>query len=91
MSSLERNLMPGKDKLGEASTQEDARSPEQPWRTEGLPKGQPVKRRPRWVVTLLWFLGYVVFFVLITLQDRTGGPQTIPYTEFKAQVAKSSG
>jgi cell division protease FtsH len=83
------NLMPGKDKPGEPSTQ-DARSPDQPWRTEGLPKGQPEKRRPRWVVSLLWFLGYAVFFLLITLQDRTGAPQSIPYTEFKAQVASNN-
>jgi cell division protease FtsH len=82
--------MPGKDKPREPSTQEDARPPEQPWRTEGLPKGPAVKRRPRWVVSLLWFLGYVGFFVLITLQDRTGGPQSIPYTEFKAQVASNN-
>ena len=82
--------MPGKDKPRQARTQEDARSPEQPWRTEGLPKGQPAKRRPGWIVTLLWLLGYVVFFLLVTLQDHTGGPQTIPYTEFKAQVANNN-
>ena len=82
--------MPGKDKPRQARTQEDARSPEQPWRTEGLPKGQPAKRRPGWIVTLLWLLGYVVFFLLVTLQDRTSGPQTIPYTEFKAQVANNN-
>jgi cell division protease FtsH len=35
-------------------------------------------------------LGYAAFFALITLQDRTGGPQTIPYTEFKVQVANNN-
>jgi cell division protease FtsH len=86
--------MPGKDSAAQTSTQDAGRSPEsrpsQPWRTEGLPKGQPPKRRPRWLILAVWFLGYVVFFGLLTVQDRMGGPQTIPYTEFKAQVANKN-
>jgi len=75
----------------QASAQGSSRPQEQrptpPWRTEGLPKGQPPKRRPGWISMLAWFLGYVVLFGFLTLQDRSHGPQTIPYTEFKAQVA----
>jgi cell division protease FtsH len=37
-----------------------------------------------------WFLGYLVFFGLLTVQDRMSGPQAVPYTEFKAQVANSN-
>src|SRR5215471_8812183 len=56
-----------------------------PWRTEGLPKAQPPKRR-RWVTPLLWGLGYLILFGLMTMQDRMSSPETVPYTEFKAQV-----
>ena len=60
-----------------------------PWRTEGLPKGQP--RKPnRWALTALWILGYLIFFGILTVQDLMKGPQTIPYTEFKAQVAQKN-
>ncbi len=34
----------------------------------------------------LWLAGYLIFFGVLTLQDRLSGPQAIPYTEFKAQV-----
>jgi cell division protease FtsH len=60
---------------------------ERPWRTEGLPKGPPPKQRPRWSKAALWLLGYLVFFGVLTVQDRLSGPQAIPYTEFKRQVA----
>lgn len=86
--------MAEKDTPQQASAQGASRPPEQrpapPWRTEGLPKGQPPKRRPSWVIMAAWFLGYVVFFGILTLQDRMGGPQSIPYTEFKAQVANKN-
>jgi cell division protease FtsH len=60
-----------------------------PWRTEGLPKGEP--RKPnRWVITAIWALGYLVFFGILTLQDLMNGPQTIPYTEFKTQVTQKN-
>jgi cell division protease FtsH len=32
-------------------------------------------------------LTYLAFFSLLTMQDRLSGPQSVPYTEFKAQVA----
>lgn len=61
-----------------------------PWRTEGLPKGKPGPRRPGWITVAIWFFGYIVFFGMLTLQDRMSGPQSIPYTEFKAQVANKN-
>ena len=64
--------------------------PARPWRTEGLPKGQPGKPSSRWMILAAWLLGYAVFFGLLTLQDRMSGPQPVPYTEFKAQVASKN-
>jgi cell division protease FtsH len=66
-----------------------------PWRTEGLPKGQPAKGqpgkgRPAWTVWAGWLLAYLLLFGVFTLQDRLAGPQAVPYTEFKAQVAKGN-
>ncbi len=62
--------------------------PGQPWRTEGLPKGQPPPSpQRRWTTAAIWLIGYLLLFGLLTLQDRLSGPQAIPYTEFKAQVA----
>jgi cell division protease FtsH len=85
--------MTGKDTPPQASAQHDERSPEQrplrPWRTEGLPNGQPAKR-PRWLMPGALFLVYVIFFGVLTVQDRMGGPETISYTEFKTQVANKN-
>jgi cell division protease FtsH len=39
---------------------------------------------------LLWGIGYLVFFGILTIQDRLSGPQPVPYTEFKAQVANKN-
>ena len=61
-----------------------------PWRTEGLPKKQTGKSRPRWWLLAACFLGYLVFFGLLTVQDRLSGPEAVPYTEFKAQVANAN-
>jgi cell division protease FtsH len=63
--------------------------PSQPWRTEGLPKKQAPKRR-NWIIWAVWALGYLVFFGILTLQDRMSGPTMVPYTEFKAQVANKN-
>jgi cell division protease FtsH len=60
-----------------------------PWRTEGLPKDQPDKKRPKWTWAA-WGLAYLLLFGLLTLQDRMAGPIVVPYTEFKAQVAKGN-
>ena len=35
----------------------------------------------------MWLVGYLLLFGLLTLQDRLSGPQAVPYTEFKTQVA----
>jgi cell division protease FtsH len=61
--------------------------PPRPWRTEGLPKGEPPAKRPRWTTMAIWLVGYLVLFGLLTVQDRLSGPQAIPYTEFKVHVA----
>src|SRR3954465_16044328 len=58
-----------------------------PWRTEGLPTGDTGRQRRRWITTAVWVVGYGVLFGMLTLQDRLSGPQAVPYTEFKGQVA----
>jgi cell division protease FtsH len=63
---------------------------QRPWRTEGLPKGEPPKPMPRWITAGVWVLGYLLFFGVLTLQDRLSGPQPVPYTEFKKQVANKN-
>jgi cell division protease FtsH len=35
-------------------------------------------------------LGYLVLFAVVTIQDRLSGPQLLPYTEFKTQVARKN-
>ena len=59
-----------------------------PWRTEGLPKEKSGKRR--WLTPLVWGVGYLILFGLMTLQDRMASPETVPYTEFKTQVANGN-
>jgi cell division protease FtsH len=64
------------------------RAREQPWRTEGLPDPPSQQKRPRrWATAALWVVGYLVLFGVMTIQDRLSGPEPIPYTEFKTQVA----
>jgi cell division protease FtsH len=59
-----------------------------PWRTEGLPPGQqPTPPGTRWWRILIALVAYSAFFGLLTMQDRLNDPQTLPYTEFKTQVA----
>jgi cell division protease FtsH len=57
-----------------------------PWRTEGLPEGRPPAPARRWLTGALWFVGYLLLFGMLTLQDRLSGPQAVPYTDFKTQV-----
>ena len=62
-----------------------------PWRTEGLAGRQaagPASERPgRWWKFALGMLAvYLAFFALLSFLDQSGGMQTVPYTEFKAQV-----
>ena len=39
---------------------------------------------------LAWLVGYLVLFGVLTIQDRLSGPQLLPYTEFKTQVASKN-
>jgi cell division protease FtsH len=64
--------------------------PTRPWRTEGLPKGQPSSSGRRWIKPVLWTATYLGLFAMLTMQDRLSGPQPIPYTEFKAQVSNKN-
>ncbi len=61
-----------------------------PWRTEGMPKGEPPPPTPRWMQLAIWIAAYLAVFGLLTLQDRMGGPQPVAYTEFKSQVAQKN-
>src|SRR5438874_1956352 len=65
-------------------------TPTQPWRTEGLPKGAPTAPRRRWTTAAIALVGYLILFGVLTLQDRLSGPQAIPYTDFKTQVASKN-
>lgn len=62
------------------------KQPSPPWRTEGLPPGQPPKRRPRWLSMVLWGAASLVLFTMLTMQERLSEPDAVPYTEFKRQV-----
>ncbi|MEU4291267.1 ATP-dependent zinc metalloprotease FtsH [Kribbella sp. NPDC026596] len=71
------------------------RPPHKPWRTEGLPTGRgdgDRPKRPRWLRWAAWIVGgYLVLFLLTTMQDQmSGGEQTIAYTDFTAQVQKEN-
>ena len=70
-------------------TKPPTQPPAKPWRTEGLPpEGQaPPPSGNRWSRIVVALLIYSVFFGLLTMQDRLSDPETLPYTEFKAQVA----
>ena len=61
--------------------------PSPPWRTEGLPPGQPPKRRRRWFGIVLWAAASLLLFSTLTMQERLSEPDAVPYTEFKHQVA----
>jgi len=66
------------------------RPAERPWRTEGLPKGQPPDPRRRWINGAIWIIGYLLLFGMFTIQDRLSGPEPVPYTEFKTQVSNKN-
>ena len=38
----------------------------------------------------MWFVGYLLLFGVLTLQDRLSGPEPIPYSAFKTQVANKN-
>ncbi|WP_432875882.1 ATP-dependent zinc metalloprotease FtsH [Kribbella sp. CA-245084] len=82
---------PGQGDRGDGSQ----RPPHKPWRTEGLPPGHgdsDKPRRPKWWKWAAWIVGgYLVLFLLTTMQDQlAGGEQTIAYTDFTAQVQKQN-
>ena len=69
-------------------TKPPTQPPSKPWRTEGLPaEGKPPAPGSRWPRIAFALLIYSVFFGLLTMQDRLSDPETLPYNEFKAQVA----
>ena len=72
---------------GQLTKPGEDRPTERPWRTEGLPKRQPNRPKRRWITGAIWILGYLLLFGMLTVQDRLSGPEPIPYTEFKTQVA----
>src|SRR5690606_40398499 len=65
-------------------------APQRPWRTEGLPPRQPDKPRVRWSTIAFWLVGYLLLFGMLTVQDWLSGPEAVPYTEFKNQVASKN-
>jgi cell division protease FtsH len=38
----------------------------------------------------VWLVGYLILFGVLTVQDRLSGPQPVPYTAFKTQVANKN-
>ncbi|MFD7159317.1 ATP-dependent zinc metalloprotease FtsH [Kribbella sp. NPDC059898] len=83
------------DRSGDRKDDRSSRAPHKPWRTEGLPAGHgddDKPRRPRWWKWAAWIIGgYLVLFLLTTMQDQlAGGEQTIAYTDFAAQVQKQN-
>jgi cell division protease FtsH len=70
------------------------RPADQPWRTEGMPPGKQgdKPRRPPWLKWVAWIAGgYLVLFLLTTMQDQmSGSAETVSYTEFSAQVQKGN-
>ena len=74
------------------STGAPDRPPARPWRTEGLPKSKDPSPNPRrrWITAAIWGVGYLLLFGMLTLQDWLSGPQPVPYTEFKTQVANKN-
>jgi cell division protease FtsH len=65
-------------------------APRKPWRTEGLPPGQPEKPRLRRSTIAFWIGAYLLLFGIVTVQDQLAGPTPVPYTEFKDQVASKN-
>ncbi len=66
------------------------RSPNRPWRTEGLPPGSPggppKEPKNRWGFVAQAILISAIAFAILTMQDRVTGLVTISYSEFVNQV-----
>src|SRR5688572_9389691 len=84
-SSLSTSPKPPRDSRPDP-TPPDPKQPPKPWRSEGLPPGQPPKRRPRWLNLVLWAVASLALFTTLTMQERLSEPDAVPYTEFKRQV-----
>jgi cell division protease FtsH len=78
---------PARDRTAGDQTANASKLPPPPWRTEGLPGGEPGKRRPRWRRVAVWLGGSLLLFATFTLQERLSEPDAVAYTEFKRQVA----
>jgi cell division protease FtsH len=89
MTARDPNATPSPARGDGSAGPPEPRKP-QPWRTEGLPPNQPPKRKRRWPAIVVALIGYGIAFSVLTVQDRLSGPQAIPYTEFKGQVAKKN-
>ena len=85
MAEQKTEPAPNPQRDRQASPQPPRQPPSRPWRTEGLPQGQPAKQGRRWPTMIVWALGYLLLFGMLTLQDRLTGPQPVPYTDFKTQ------
>lgn len=76
----------------------DPGSRQVPWRTEGVPnqkngpgdQGSAGARRGWWKTALWVVLLYLAMFVVLSVQDQSGRPQAVSYTEFKVQVAANN-
>ena len=83
----------GQESLGKSAPSSGQAQPK-PWRTEGLPRSAQAHQkpeRPNWARVVAWFVAaYAVVFVVSTIQDIAGGPETVPYTEFTSQVEKEN-
>jgi len=90
MSAQGSQPPPDSQRERQPSESSPERPSSRPWRTEGLPKGQPTKPWPRWLTMAVWLVGYLLLFGMLTVQDRLSGPQPVPYTEFKSQVANKN-
>jgi len=77
---------PAAEKLPDTPPEQD---PQKPWRAEGLPPQQD-KPRLRWKTVAIWLVGYLLFFGVLTVQDWLAGPEPVPYTEFRTQVAANN-
>jgi cell division protease FtsH len=90
MAEQKTEPAPNPQRDRQAFPQPPGQPPSRPWRTEGLPQGQPAKQGRRWPTMIVWALGYLLLFGMLTLQDRLTGPQPVPYTDFKTQVSNKN-
>jgi cell division protease FtsH len=90
MGAPRPNATPADDR-DETPPEPAPEEPTRPWRTEGLPKrkASPPRRTP-WITVASALGAYLVLFAVLTLQDRLSGPELVPYTEFKTQVASEN-